>query len=267
MIKLIASDMDGTLLDSNKNINPEFNKILNTLKEKGILFAAISGRDLESLKNVFKDITEDIIFASNNGNLIVYKDKILFENYIEKENLNLVIPTIRKYAKKATIYCSKDCIYSESIFPFIAGIKFGFKVKVVKDITKINDKIIKISTFGEKEMIDKSLKALNTFKDRLMITPSGASCFDICKIGGHKGQGIKILQDLYNIKFEETMVFGDHMNDLEMMDYAHFSHAMENAEKEVKNRARFIAKTNDENGVIEAIKKHVIESSDNSYNF
>ena len=63
------------------------------------------------------------------------------------------------------------------------------------------------------------------------------------------------------------MVFGDHMNDLQMMDYAYFSHAMENAEKEVKSRARFIAKTNDENGVIEAIKKHVIENYDNSYSY
>ena len=116
-------------------------------------------------------------------------------------------------------------------------------------------------------MIDRSLNALNHFKDRFMITPSGSTCFDICKVGGHKGQGIKILQDLYNVKFEETMVFGDHMNDLEMMDYAYFSHAMENAEKEVKSRARFIAKTNDENGVIEAIKKHVIENYDNSYSY
>ena len=81
MIKLIASDMDGTLLDSNKNINPEFNKILNTLKEKGIIFAAISGRDLASLKYAFKDVKEDIVFASNNGNFIVYKGKVLFENY------------------------------------------------------------------------------------------------------------------------------------------------------------------------------------------
>lgn len=267
MIKLIASDMDGTLLDSNKNINPEFNKILNTLKEKGIIFAAISGRDLASLKYEFKDVKEDIVFASNNGNFIVYKGKVLFENYIEKEELNCILPTIRKNAKHFTIYCTKDGVYAESLFPFIAGLKFGLKVKVVKDITKINSKVIKISTFGKQKMIDRSLNALNHFKDRFMITPSGSTCFDICKVGGHKGQGIKILQDLYNVKFEETMVFGDHMNDLEMMDYAYFSHAMENAEKEVKSRARFIAKTNDENGVIEAIKKHVIENYDNSYSY
>ncbi len=74
--------MDGTLLASNKNINPEFNQILADLKYKNIIFAAVSGRDIVSLKNVFKDIDEDIILASNNGNLIVYKDEVLFENYI-----------------------------------------------------------------------------------------------------------------------------------------------------------------------------------------
>lgn len=262
MIKLIASDMDGTLLDSNKNINSEFSQVLKNLKERGIIFAAISGRDLESLKHAFKDVNEDIIFAANNGNFIMYKNEVLFENYIEKEDLNCILPTIRKNAKHYTIYCTKDGVYAESIFPYIVGLRFGLKVNVVRNITRIDSKIIKISTFGKQKMIDKSLNALKIFEKKFMITPSGSTCFDICKVGGHKGQGIKILQEKFNIKYEETMVFGDHMNDLEMMDSAYFSHAMENAREEVKNRARFITKTNDENGVIEAIKEIVFKDYD-----
>ena len=90
MIKLIASDMDGTLLDSNKNLCPSIYSILRKLNDKGIVFVAISGRNIISLKELFKDIKEDIVYASNNGNYITYKDKVIFENYIEKNKDKLM---------------------------------------------------------------------------------------------------------------------------------------------------------------------------------
>lgn len=255
MIKLIASDMDGTLLDSQKNLNSEFSDILKELKDNNILFAAVSGRELYSLKQVFKDINGDIIYAANNGNYIEYKNEVLFENYIDRENIIKLAPIIRKNSKHRTIYCAKEYVYSESIMPAILGRKYHLKVKVVKDITKVDDKILKVTTFGNEKLINKCLKAVQVFKDNLMITPSGKTCFDICKLGGDKGQAIKILQDKFSIKYNETMVFGDHMNDLEMMDSAYYSFAMENAKDEVKDRSKFIAKTNDENGVLEAVKE------------
>ena len=80
MIKLIASDMDGTLLNSKKTLNPSVYSILKKLKQKDIIFVAISGRDIFSLKEIFKDVEEDIVYASNNGNYITYKDEVIFEN-------------------------------------------------------------------------------------------------------------------------------------------------------------------------------------------
>ena len=266
MIKLIASDMDGTLLNSNKNLSLEVYDTLKKLDEEGIIFVAISGRDIFSLKSIFKDIKEDIVYASNNGNYITYKDKVIFENYIENDIVNKVVKIIRKNAKHNTIYCSKENIYSESIIPVVMGKKLNLKVKYIKDITKLNDKILKISAFGNKNLINKALCALSEFNDKLMITKSGSTCFDICKLGGTKKQGINIIQDIFNIEYEETMVFGDHMNDLEMMSSAYYSYAMENGEEEVKKNARFIAGTNDDNGVINIIKKIVLDDLNLSNN-
>ncbi|MGL5345762.1 MAG: HAD family hydrolase [Peptostreptococcaceae bacterium] len=260
MIKLIASDMDGTLLNSEKNLNPEFHSLLKKLKSKGIIFAAVSGRDMNSLKRVFKDIDEDIILASNNGNFITYKGEVIFNNSIEKNKLGKIQKIIRKTAKHSTIYCGREKIYSESFIPAIMGRRYKLKVDVVKDITNIKDDIIKVTTIGNKSRLEKSLKELENLKKELMITMSGPQCFDICKLGGTKEQGIKILQDKFSINFDETMVFGDHLNDLEMMQSAYYSFAMENAKDEVKQKARFIAKTNDENGVVDAIKKVVFEN-------
>lgn len=254
MIKLIASDMDGTLLDSQKNLNSEFNEVLEKISDNDIMFAAISGRELISLKNVFKDINKDIIYASNNGNLITYKDKVIFENYIDTKMINKIVEIVRKTCKHNTIYCSKDTIYSESIIPVIMARKWKLKIKVVRDITKVNDNILKVTVFGKGNLIDRYIQKFDILKEELMITPSGTFCFDICTLGGNKKQAIKILQKEFGIKYDETMVFGDHMNDLEMMESAYYSYAMENAKSEVKKKARFIAKANDENGVLEAIK-------------
>lgn len=260
MIKLIASDMDGTLLDSQKKLNPEFYSLLEKLKLRGIVFVAVSGRDMNSLKRVFKGIEDEIILASNNGNFITYKDEVIFKNSIEKDKLSKIQKIIRKTAKHYTIYCGTDKLYSESIIPVIVGIKYKLKIKKVRDITTIDDDIIKVTSIGKKNMLEKSLKALDFLKDELMITPSGPQCFDICQHGGTKKQGIKILQEKFNVSYDETMVFGDHLNDLEMMQSAYYSFAMKNAKEEVKENARFIAKTNDENGVVEAIKKVVFEN-------
>lgn len=265
MIKLIASDMDGTLLDSNKNLSPSIYSILRKLNDKGIVFVAISGRNIISLKELFKDIKEDIVYASNNGNYITYKDKVIFENYIEKNMVYEVAKIIRKKAKHNTIYCAKDSIYSESIIPVIVGKKLNLKVKYIKDIMKIDDKILKISTFGRQKIINRALEDVSILNDKLMITKSGSTCFDICNLGGTKKQGINILQNIFNVKYEETMVFGDHMNDLEMMSSGYYSYAMENAEEEVKRNARFIAGKNDDDGVINVIKDVVFKEDLNDY--
>ena len=143
MIKLIASDMDGTLLNSNKQLSPSLYGVLKKLNDKGIVFVAISGREIFSLKEIFKDVEEDIVYASNNGNYITYKDEVIFENYIEHNMVYKVAKIIRKKAKYNTIYCSKDTVYSESIIPCIVGKKWKLKVKYVRDITKVDDKILK----------------------------------------------------------------------------------------------------------------------------
>ncbi len=266
MIKLIASDMDGTLLNSNKHLSPSIHGVLKKLKDKDIIFVAISGRDIFSLKEIFKDIKEDIVYASNNGNYITYKDEVIFENYIENNMVGKVAKIIRKKAKHNTIYCAKDTIYSESIIPGIVGRKWNLKVKYVRDITKVEDKILKITTFGNEKIINRALEAVNELNDKLMIAKSGSTCFDMCRLGGTKKQGINILQEIFNVGYNETMVFGDHMNDLEMMSSAYYSYAMENAEEKVKRNARFIAETNDDDGVIKVIKEVVFcEEKLNSY--
>ena len=99
------------------------------------------------LRKYLKDVEEDIVYASNNGNYITYKMKLYLKNYIDNSMVDKVAKIIRKKAKHNTIYCSKDTIYSESIIPGIVGRKWNLKVKYVRDSTKVEDKILKINYF------------------------------------------------------------------------------------------------------------------------
>lgn len=104
---------------------------------------------------------------------------------------------------------------------------------------------------------ENSLNYFKKYKDRLQVTVADYLWLDIMDKGVNKGSAIRKIQDLLDIKFEETMVFGDYLNDLEMMESAYHSYAMDNAHKELKKVSRFIAKSNDDDGVIFQIREVV----------
>ena len=93
------------------------------------------------------------------------------------------------------------------------------------------------------------------YRDKAQVTVSGDIWLDITSKNINKGVAIKEIQELLGINYEETVVFGDYLNDLEMMESGYYSYAMKNAHDDLKKVARFIAKSNDENGVVEAIKE------------
>lgn len=92
----------------------------------------------------------------------------------------------------------------------------------------------------------------------LYIAKSGKHTIDINSGKFNKGIALNKIKEKLNIEHKETMVFGDYLNDYEMMDSAYYSYAMENAHPKLKEKARFIAPKNTKNGVIEVIKKEIL---------
>ena len=97
------------------------------------------------------------------------------------------------------------------------------------------------------------------FHDTLKVKVSGEMWLDISHQLANKGVAMQVLQERFNISQEQTMVFGDYMNDLEMIQNAYFSYAMENGHPEIKKEARFLAQSNDENGVVQILAQVVDE--------
>ena len=244
MIKFIATDMDGTLLNSKKELSPEFYDVFEELKKRNILFAAASGRQYYTLAKEFNDIKEDMLFIAENGTFVVYKGKELVVNGLDRELANELIRIGRTIENSNVVLCGKNSAYVESSDERFLGEvrKYYERCEIVDDLEKVDDTVLKVT------MCD--------FNGSEEVTVSGDIWLDITAGGVNKGVAIKEIQDLLGIDFKETMVFGDYLNDLEMMESAYHSYAMENAHEDLKKVSRFIThKNNDEDGVMHQIKE------------
>ena len=251
MIKLIASDMDGTLLNDKDEIHEEFYQVFQELKKQNIIFAAASGRQYYNLAKRFEKIKDDMMFIAENGTFVVYKGEELLLNALDKETAIELIKIGRDIKESYVVLCGKKFAYIESKDErLIKEVeKYYEEYKIVNDLTKVEDDILKVTICDFIGSEENSYTYYNDYKEKLQVW------LDITDKGVNKGLAINKLQELLNIKHEETMVFGDYLNDLEMMESAYHSYAMENAHDDLKKVARFRAKKNTENGVVEKIKE------------
>ena len=257
-VKLIATDMDGTLLNSKKQLSKSFYNIFHRLKAKGILFAAASGRQLYNLQNEFLPIKDDMIFVGENGSFVMYKSKELLVQPLNKTVVPELIRIAGSIPDAYTILCGKKQAYIEdSNDAFVKNVEMYYDKRVmVDDLLKVtDDDILKIAIcdFGGSEK--NSYNFYTQFENELQVKVSGTLWLDISDKLANKGRAIQALQKEFNVGFDETMVFGDYMNDFEMMREGYFSYAVENAHPEIKKAARFITASNDEDGVIKVLEQ------------
>lgn len=262
MLKFIASDMDGTLLDGNGYMSEEIYSIISGLKELGILFAAASGRQLESLKKRFMPVDNDIIYLAENGTYVVYKGEELYSNVLDRDTVIELVGAVRKIDKSAAFLCGKKHAYAEddSLIEFMRQPIFGYDIVKVNNFLDVDDDILKISLFDSVDPRERSFKILGPkYKNKLYMAVSGYNCLDIMNMGASKGTAIQEIFKKFGINKSESLAFGDNFNDIEMLEAVGASYAMGNAEKYVKSKADHIIGSNNENAVIETLKSIIEE--------
>lgn len=259
MIKLIASDIDGTLLrDGEHRLNPEYFDVILKLRARGIQFAAASGRQWASIETVFRPIQEKVFYLSDNGAYLGCHGRNLFLNPIDRELALEVVREARLLPEVEVMVSGPDVVYVDTKNEeFVSWIINGYKFRVerVEDVTQITDQIIKVSAYKPHGIQEATRGLIDKFGSRLKMTVAGEMWMDTMAPGVCKGQAIQVLQDNLDIKPEETMAFGDQMNDIEMLDRAYYSFAVGNARQEVKKAARFQADTNINDGVLKVLKQ------------
>lgn len=262
MVKLIATDMDGTFLNDQNQFPEDFYSVFDQLKQRGIIFGAASGRQYYNLAERFHDVQDDMLFIAENGSYVVYKGEEIYSNTLNKEDVIELIQTARKIDGIHIVLCGKKSAYFEPLEDkaMTEIVKYYAKRQVVNDLLQVDDEILKISILDFNGAESNSFTYFNEYKEKLQVTIGGYVWLDIMNAGSNKGIAMQKVQEFFNIQAQETMVFGDYLNDLEMMEQAYFSYAMANAHDRIKKVARFQAKTNNESGVTEVIKELLTQS-------
>ncbi|MDX1544945.1 MAG: HAD family hydrolase [Christiangramia sp.] len=257
MIKLIVTDVDGTLLNDNHELHPDFWKVEEQLTQKGILFSIASGRQFYNLESKFERIKDRTMFFAENGTYVSHKGKELYVNPIEKTAAIEFIEMGRKLEHTNLVLCGKESAYIETddreFFTEIS--KFYERLQVVEDLTKVEDTYLKVTLCNFNGVEDNTFPHFVDYTDRYKVAIAAKVFIDITALDANKGNAIKGIQKELGISPEETLVFGDYLNDLEMMKVAKHSYAMKNAHPEIIQASNFVTShDNNDNGVLRTIE-------------
>lgn len=258
-IRLIASDMDGTLLSDDKVLHDDFWPLVKDLASRGVTFCPASGRQYFSLRRQFDDIAKDVVFIAENGTFVVdgATGAEIASDCISVEQAQAVIRAARDIDDAYVVLCGKRSAYIQSDDPeFVEGVApYYAELRHVPELLEItDDEFLKVAIYDAVNSETNTAPSLAPFGDTLQVVVSGEHWVDVMSLTANKGEGLRHLQQRMGISPDQTMVFGDFLNDLEMMDAATFSFAMANAHPQLKKRAAWRAPANNANGVVRTIR-------------
>lgn len=264
-VKLVVSDMDGTLLNSKGEVSVLFFKLFKKLQLQNILFCAASGRQYNSIVDKLADIKNDIYVIAENGGIAKKADKVLLLKALNTKKVIHVIPVLRNIKDANIVLCSQDTAFIESNDEdFISYFQeYYHSYTIVDDLIEIakTTTILKIAVHHASSSEDFIYPKIKHLKEDYLLKVSGQNWLDLSDDKANKGNALREVQKLLNISKEETMVFGDYLNDIEMLQEATFSFAMANAHNQVTKIANYTTKSNDNFGVESVLEKLVQANS------
>ncbi|NEX00855.1 hypothetical protein SAMN04487829_0433 [Pseudobutyrivibrio sp. NOR37] len=258
MIKLVATDVDGTLVkDSSPEVYSEMIEMIKKLRAQDIIVCIASGRQYGSISKMFKEVANDLIFIANNGAHIKCRGVDMHISKIDRHYVEELTKELRQITDCEKAYEGAGVTYLETDnedFIHVLRDQYRNDVAFVDDVLAENVDLVKISIFnrpsirklGEEKLIPE-------WSDHLKAVMAGEDWVDFMDKSVDKGNALKTIQDFFHINPDETMVFGDNNNDIGMLDVATESYAVETAPDVVKEHAKHICPSWKDKGVYKVL--------------
>lgn len=243
--------MDGTLLNSKHEVSSKFFKLFEELKKRDIKFVAASGRQYNSIVDKLDAIKDDIIVVAENGAFVKKQDLELLATPLNHSDIKNTIEILKNVAGIHPVLCGKNNAYiNGNSDNFVSKLReYYSEFSILNDIASFDGEVLKIAVYHFESSEKYIYPLVNHLESELKVKVSGENWLDISHMNANKGYALQHIQEKYGISRQETMVFGDYNNDLEMMAMADFSFAMANAHPNVTAAANFKTRSNDEYGV------------------
>ncbi|HFU4463509.1 TPA: Cof-type HAD-IIB family hydrolase [Streptococcus suis] len=274
MIKLIATDMDGTFLDGQGSFDRErFSRVLEKLEEKQIPFVIASGNGMGRLLQLCQGFEDRLIFVADNGAHVYQNGRTMIRRAIQQEEVEAILNFFRgHWADVCLMLSTEKIIYMQDGAgePFegtnlpiepIQMAAFQSRISYIDDLSAypISEPIYKVGLWVPEARVESITEGFNqAFKGQLVAVTSGYGSIDILPQGIHKAWGLEQVLNRLDIEPEQVMAFGDSDNDIEMLNYVGYSYAMENATDKVKAVAKYLAPSHLEAGVLQVIEEHIL---------
>ena len=262
MIKLIASDMDGTLLDDEKRLPEDFPEVLESLLRQGTAFAVASGRTYKALDHLFPEEYRDrISYICDNGACTVHGGKPVNVSTLGRATFEELLNVCDEIGDLKLVVCAENGVFhlpdTEEFYHEVG--RYYKDHSIVEKFTDITGDIYKLAICDMRGTMVHGKPALDKiFGERLSVLVSGEIWMDVMPGGVSKGKALAALQKMLGVTRAETMVFGDYFNDVEMLMLADWSFCMENGHEDVKKLCRFTAPDNNHGGVTDCIKRYAL---------
>ncbi len=248
---MVVTDMDGTLLNSKHEVSSKFFLLFEELKKRDIKFVAASGRQYNSIVDKLDAIKDDIIVVAENGAFVKRQEQELLATPLNYTTIKNTIELLKNVEGIHPVLCGKNNAYiNGNSDDFVNKLReYYSEFSILNDIASYDGEVLKIAIYHFESSEKYIYPLVNHLESELKVKVSGENWLDISHMNANKGYALQHIQEKFGISRQETMVFGDYNNDLEMLAMADFSFAMANAHPNVTAAANFKTKSNDEYGV------------------
>ncbi|MBQ2985959.1 MAG: HAD family hydrolase [Tyzzerella sp.] len=247
MIKLVASDIDGTLLpEGNKVLNPEIYDIISELKKHDIHFVVASGRQLESQELLFAPVAKDISYISENGAICqLYGKRYVISEFDRDDAMQIIEELDKRPECKAAISTPSTQYIKSGDEDFYKHMTTHLKYHItqIDSLIDIDEPIVKIAFLDTVNNEASYRHFTELFGDKFKIVNAGNMWIDFVPFDSNKGTSLKFMLEQLNLTPEEAICFGDQQNDIEMLEYAGTSYAMAHAKPDVQKHATNITES------------------------
>lgn len=246
MIKLIASDMDGTFLDGNECVPEGSYDLVMRLRDAGIQFVASSGRRFDTLHELFEPVVDCMDFVASNGAQVMVAGEL-----VDLEVFSHA--AVKRLARVVDMFDTMHLALFDETRSYLLDDEARFEREVDKnlpnpvrvfDVPSPQTSILKASVYCDDAVMDMAYILTRELDDDFVFAPSGRKWIDVMQRGVSKATGIQQVLDAHGIQASEMMAFGDSMNDYEILRMAGTSVAMGNARSSIKQIATKVIGTN-----------------------
>ncbi|AXJ94664.1 MULTISPECIES: Cof-type HAD-IIB family hydrolase [unclassified Sphingomonas] len=256
-IRLVVSDIDGTLVDKGKQLTPATADAVLRLEQAGVGFSVISARPRSGIMPIAQTLGIDAPMAAFNGGIIFRRDGTVEEHHVVDPDVVRAVMDVATDAKVDTWVFADDRWYaSTDEGEHVAHERLASNQDpvVTTDFAPYLDHADKVTFVSDDHDLLKSLAdRCKSFADRATIVQSQVYYLDVTALAGNKGDGARALARAFDVPLDATVAIGDQFNDVPMLDIAGFSIAMGNAPDAVKAKADAVTRANDADGVAYAI--------------